>query len=277
MNRSQKIILWISGIVLAIGLSWAIYWVPVWMASRIPFATTKDYADFITSNRSIIVSAVGGFAVAITIFFTYGNFRTSQQTLRVSQETLATGSFSKAVEMLGNDKISVRLGGIHALARIAKSSQSDYFPVMQIVTGHLRGEFSRYEEKPSQRDAYEAATCCPVEVQLILTIVGERYWPDPAGYAMDLSDALVTKAWVQGAKLYDIYFWNTIFDGANFDEAILDGADFKGALLKSCSFKDASFIRTDFNGARIVDPQNLTKAQLERAINVDPAFLATLP
>jgi hypothetical protein len=273
MTRGWRTILWISGVFLAvgvaIGLGWAIYCVPLLMASRIPFATTKDYADFVTANRSIIVSALGGFAVAITVFFTYKNYRTSQ-------ETLATGSFSKAVEMLGNDKISVRLGGIHALARIAKSSRSDYFPVMQIITGHVRAEFSRYAEKPSQRDAYEVAMC-PVEVQLILTIVGERYWHDPKGYAMDLSDTRVTKAWLEAADLRDIFFWNVIWEDATLNEANLEGADFKDAVLKGCSFRDTKFNKANFRGATIIDPQNLTKAQLAGAKNVDPAFLATLP
>jgi hypothetical protein len=276
----------VLNVALTIGLLAIVFsivlWVPEWMANQYSYKQPADWFTQVAANRTVIVNLLGGLAVAITIYFTYQNFKLSQNTLAVAQdnakltqEKLLVESFSKAVEQLGSDKASVRLGGLHSLARIARTSAVDYFSTMQIFEGHIRSEFSRHTPKTSAGEAYAVANC-PVEVQLILATIGERYEPDPPGFALDLSDIQVSKAWLEGAKLHNIYFWNVIFEEVNLNEACLDDADFKDAVLKSCSFQDTKFNNTNLQGAKILDPKYLTKAQLKSALNVDPELLKLL-
>jgi hypothetical protein len=54
------------------------------------------------------------------------------------------GSFSKAVEQLGSDKLEVRLGGIYSLERISKESPDDYWTVMENLTAFAWQQIRRF-------------------------------------------------------------------------------------------------------------------------------------
>jgi hypothetical protein len=74
----------------------------------------------------------------------------SMQTLDLSREGQITDRFTKAIEQLGaldrtmdqtgnpRPKLSVRLGGIYALERIARDSEKDEWPILEILTGYVR-------------------------------------------------------------------------------------------------------------------------------------------
>ncbi len=63
------------------------------------------------------------------------NVKVSQEStaknLEIAQEGLITERFSKAVELLGSDKVDARLGGIYALERIARESKKDHWPIVE--------------------------------------------------------------------------------------------------------------------------------------------------
>lgn len=72
----------------------------------------------------------GGVAIAIGIYYTWGYLTTAR-------EGQITERFTRAVDQLGNDKLEIRLGGIHALERIADESNRDYWPIMEILTAYI--------------------------------------------------------------------------------------------------------------------------------------------
>ena len=47
-------------------------------------------------------------------------------------------TFSKAVELLGSDKLEVRVGAIFALERISKESADDYWTIMEVLAAFVR-------------------------------------------------------------------------------------------------------------------------------------------
>jgi hypothetical protein len=57
-----------------------------------------------------------------------------RRTVEVTQEQQITERFTRAIDQLGNDKLSVKLGGIYALERIAKDSPKDHWQVMEVLT-----------------------------------------------------------------------------------------------------------------------------------------------
>ena len=67
-----------------------------------------------------------------------------QDQLDVAKEQQITERFTRAVDQLGavdqkGDPIpEIRLGGIHALERIAKDSPKDHWPIMEILTAYVR-------------------------------------------------------------------------------------------------------------------------------------------
>ena len=95
-----------------------------------------------------IVQAVGGVAVLIGIYFAWANLKDTQKnqtdTLRVTTEGQITDRFTKAIDQLGATDIQgqprpeLRLGGIYTLERIARESEEDHWPIMEVLTTYVR-------------------------------------------------------------------------------------------------------------------------------------------
>lgn len=58
--------------------------------------------------------------------------------LQLSRHGQATESFAAAIAHLGDPSVDVRLGGIYALERIARSSTADRRTIGEILTGSPR-------------------------------------------------------------------------------------------------------------------------------------------
>ena len=79
-------------------------------------------------------------------------------------------AFTRAITHLGDKKLEIRIGGIYALARIARDSKKDHWPIMEILTAFVRQkapwkEGDKPEEKPSPPKP---------DIQTILTVLGRR-------------------------------------------------------------------------------------------------------
>ena len=54
------------------------------------------------------------------------------------EEGQVTERFTRAVEQLGSEQLTIRLGGIYSLERIARDSQKDHWTVMEVLTAVVR-------------------------------------------------------------------------------------------------------------------------------------------
>ena len=176
----------VVGTVVLLLLFLFVWKVPKWQVANIP--DEKDRLATESGFRQTLVQIVGGAALLGGLYFTAQTLRTSQETLRVNQKTLETTQqgqiterFTKAIEQLGDkERLMVRLGGIYALERIARDSESDHWPVMEVLTAFVReqapaktilsdsasGE-GKTKETPQERKL-------PSDIQAILTVLGRR-------------------------------------------------------------------------------------------------------
>ncbi len=58
------------------------------------------------------------------------NAKAALKNAKAAQDKQITERFTKAIELLGSENISIRLGGIYALERIAMDSLKDHFTIM---------------------------------------------------------------------------------------------------------------------------------------------------
>src|SRR5215510_8461490 len=147
--------------------------------------------DFITAEnnaRATVAQILGGVALLLGLYATFKNVKVAQDNhrvaldnLRVTEEGKLTDCFSKAVELLGSDKLDVRLGGIYALERIAKDSQKDHWTVMEALTAFVR-ERSLIEkiQNSNQLKLFrsEEKQWFATDIQAALTVIGRRKWTD---------------------------------------------------------------------------------------------------
>ena len=247
---------WIGGIVGVPLLVIVIVWVPKWQVETSGTNFDKDKATAENANRQTAIQAVGGLFFLITAGLTLRN-------LQLTEDKQVTDRFSKAVEMLADAKLEVRLGGIYALERIAKDSKEDHPVVMEVLTAFIReraiepaesssfaGEFitesssninGRLTQKPSQ------------DIQSALTVIGRRNNDN------DQRRLNLQGVYLQGADLSGANLQGADLSGANLQEAYIDDANLEGAWLGRANLQGAHL-----SGANLQEV-NLWKANLEGA------------
>jgi hypothetical protein len=78
-----------------------------------------------------LVQLLGGTALLSGLYFTW-------RTLQVNREGQITERFTRAIDQLGSKELEIRLGGIFALERIARDSERDHAPIMEVLTAYVR-------------------------------------------------------------------------------------------------------------------------------------------
>jgi hypothetical protein len=186
---------------------------------------------------------VGGSALLFGLYFTARN-------LQVSQEGQITERFTRAIDQLGSDKIEIRLGGIYALERIARDSERDHWPIMEVLTaygrehaprrleeGKTRGDDGAKEKPEEDSNAEPASTDVPPpdpDVQAIMTVIGRR-----------------THYWRQGETEF---------------------LDLRGIDLRGADLRKANFVGADLRRANLLEA-NLVQEQVEHVKGDDTTTL----
>lgn len=261
---------------------WAVYlfWkVPSWQAASRRGAAgvgAKELFDIENAARGTLGQILGGLAVIAGLVFAWQQLGSTAKTLQVNQDGEITSRYSSAVTQLGSDELTVRLGGIYALERIARDSRPDYWPVMEVLTSFVR------QNAPLPGGATPAATPTvathgpPVDVQAVLTVLGRRNtkW-DEAG-CLDLTHTNLAYAVLSGANLVHICLGNADLTGANLLGADLSGDSLDGANLTSASLGSADLARASLTNVQATGADltsaNLTHANLQGAA-LNPAVL----
>ena len=159
--------------------------------------------------------------------------------------------------MVGSPVLSVRLGGIYALKRLADEHPEQYhIQVMELYCAFVRnptgGEKDR-ENQDAQTDPYQSAPPLREDVQVVLTAIGGR---SKAGldiekarkeFRLELRHADLRRAHLPGAYLAQSDLGGADMRGAYFCDANLSGAYLQGAKLHR-----ANLISANLSGARVL-------------------------
>jgi Pentapeptide repeats (8 copies) len=260
----------------------------------------KDRLDLELKSRQTSIQMVGlagglvgGVALLGGLYFTAQTLRISQGTLQTAQEGQITERFTKAIEQLGRDNLSIRLGGIYALERIARDSAKDHWPVMQVLTAYVR-ERAPVQEQPldttvkdgKKQDAPRTQGCeikedmltlfglhgkLPADVQAILDVLSQRagHYGYKELYPLDLRNTHLPKARLDNAQLQ-----HAILIGANLQDAYLSGAHLQHATLIEARLQRADLTWAELSLANLIEA-NLQDACLNRAELQDAILLQT--
>lgn len=244
--------------------------------------------------RKTLAQILGGVAVLLSLCVAWG-------TLEVGREGQITDRFTKAIAQLGEggkDDLTVRLGGIYALERIARDSERDHWPVMEVLTTYVRDPTpwlsqdlrplkdgpACMEELPTPSE-FRLAT----DIQAVLTVLGRRTHTHKKGDKQrlnlmnaDLRTADLREARLQGANLYKARLEGAYLQDAQLQDTYLRGAQLQRACLQrvqlqGAHLRDAQLQRADLRGARL-QGAGLQDAQLQgadlRGAQLDRACLA---
>jgi uncharacterized protein YjbI with pentapeptide repeats len=316
----RQLLLWIT-IVLVVGLVllslFSIYFVFIYpenQVSQLGITNVTEKANFINQTRTTFISffvlfaqILGGGAVAIGIYFGWGNLKVAlatlesnqnkardelklaqdtleaniknaQKSLEIAQEGQITERFTRAVDQLGavdkdgNPAIEIRLGGIYALERIANESEKDYWPIMEILTAYVR-------KNSSTEVVRNAKDKSPVhiDIQAVLMVLGrrKRHFNDNELNHLNLrvtclQKADLTDAHFEGADLTDAHLERAVLRKAHLEGANLTGVHLERAHLNEAILTDVYLEGAHLHGANLLEA-HLEGADLREA-NLDDAI-----
>ncbi len=262
-----------GGISLVI-LGVVVWLLPKWQVNGLDVQVEiRDRAFIEDAHRRTLIQALGGLFFLTTAYL-------SRRNLQITEGKEVTERFSKAVELLGDERLEVRLGGIYLLERVAKDSPSDHWIVMEVLTSYIR-------EKAALRG--QRSTHMPTDIQAALTVISRRnVQNDLPGGQLNLSKTDLSRSELANAHLSHVNL-----QAANLSEAHLNGANLSSANLiqvnahktdlstaqldkadcRSANFSQANLFDADLDAANLwkinFSEANLTKANLSATTLVE--------
>ena len=221
-------------------------------------------------NLGLVIAAIIGLPLAIWRSIV------AQRQAETVQRGLFNERYQKGAEMLGSEVLSVRLGGVYALVRLAREHPGEYHSqIMTLFCAFVRNPPVVETEDTGVREDVQAvmsAICGRSETQL--EIEKKEYFP------LDLSGADLT-----GVNLFapGLGVWNprnsilptanlegASLDGTNLSRTSLTGANLKGAYVRGANLKGALMIHTNLSGSDLRGCEGLTQEQINSAVAHPP-------
>ena len=205
---------------------------------------------------------MGGILIALQALMSYRRAKAMEETAesqaRATEEQAKANQHTEegqrqerlrnAIEHLGHDKDSVRLGGAYELFHLAEDTEDLRQTVLDILCAHIRqttGE-SEYREahksKPSE------------EVQSLLTLLFVQKHKVFKGCHINLQGS-----WLNGVNLEEARLEKAVLTEAHLQGTYLGGANLQEAILIEVNLQEAILGPTNLQGA------NLREAHLQGA------------
>ena len=231
---------------------------------------------------SFLGIGMGGVLVALQAVASYKRARAMEDTVTNSEHGKSQERLKNAIEHLGNDSDSVRLGGAYELFHLAKDSSDLRQSVLDVLCAHVRGT-TRSQDYQQQHSSEPSE-----EVQSLLTLLfvekhrvfeglranlqgsylnGARLASARLAHAclqrVQMRNAHLWCAELQGADLWSACLQDAKLVGAHLPGATLTYAKLQGAFLRDAKLQGGHLPQTDFRNAHLVAAQ-LQGADLRR-------------
>ena len=260
---SQRGIRWTLGGVAAVGLAPAVL-VPAddWLAHQDGGPARGPLPRMARDTARGRVLALGAGLLAT------GALLLTVRRFALSRDGRVTDQYAKAREQLSCEKIDVRIGGIHALERIARDSPADHPAVMEILAAFIRERSRGQRPSPDPGGQARPRSLSP-DVRAAITALGRRHTERDIG-PLDLARADLTGADLSGARLTradltEAVLAHAVLARADLPAAKLVRADLTGADLGGARLTGADLTHADLTGTDLTDV-DLTGAELTGAL-----------
>ncbi|WP_461170185.1 pentapeptide repeat-containing protein [Arthrobacter sp. Z1-15] len=214
----------------------------------------SEMVKAINDARQGILLAIGGFIAIVTLLFTRLKHILDERKLVLEQDANWTDRYTAAVAQLGAESsVSIRLGGIYSLERIAQDSPRDRQTVLDLLCAYLR------DKSPTTAKIEEGMAVFATDCAAAATVVTRITQLSAPTNVVDLHSADLSGTNLSGANLK-----HANLEGANLRSADLSNVNLSGAKLDKANFTKAKLAHALLGGARLQDA-NLTSATLNHA------------
>jgi Pentapeptide repeats (8 copies) len=194
------------------------------------------------------------------------NAKAVYKNAQAAEDKQITERFSKAIELLGNKEIEIKLGGIYALEQIAKDSPEKYhWTVMEVLTAFVRENAPLNEEKDEEEEVTGIMPKVRTDIQAALTVIGRiNCENEKENKSLDLSCINIRRANLYEANLERVNFIYSKLDLVSLSKAKLRYVCLYGSSLKLVNFEAAYLQEANLSRANLFRA-NLSRANLSRA------------
>ena len=225
-------------------------------------------------NLSLVLVAIIGLPLAI------GRSILAQRQAETAQRSLLNERYQKGAEMLGSEMLPVRLGGVHALAHLAREHPGEYHSkIMSLLCAFACNPPDSDEAQEEELRADVQAVMEAISARNKAQIKEENHILKLSGAFLEkvtisdgnLAGLFLDRASLKGAFLYGTNLSGAIMFFASLEKADLGGADLQYAQLSNADLTNASLYTADLRNADLCDA-NLTGTDLRKA-NLGGAYL----
>ena len=250
------------------GLIWV--WIAVWVVLVVIAASVISiiYWDWLSarareSNSSTIRNIVLAAAAVIALPLAIWRSKVAARQAETAQLGLLNDRYQKGAEMLGSKMLPVRLGGIYALARLAREHPEDYHTqIMSLLCAFVRHPTGKADDEAGDDHPLQVRE----DVQAVMWVARVRLAEqvkieEREIYLMDFMAADLKGADLMAADLTRVNLQGADLQGADLGEANLAGTYLTEANLAGAYLAEANLNDADLRGCK-----GLTQEQLDRAV-----------
>ena len=236
--------------------------------------------------RNIIFAAAALIGLPLTIW----RSRVAERQVEAAQQSLLNERYQKGAEMLGNQVLAVRLGGIYTLRNLAEEHPLQYhIQIMRLFCAFVRHPTKENEladktnenlnqteikANESQENEKDKPTEVRPDVQAIMEAIGDRdgtiiTLEKKNSFRLDFGGASLNGLGLYAAELSNTWFRETNLsgvklNGANLTNALFFKTKLIGADLSETNLTETKFDEVDLSKVQI-EGANLTSADLSKA------------
>ena len=209
-----------------------------------------------------------------------------------AQHDLLNRRYQQGAEMLGSVSLSVRLGGIYALQKLAEEHPKEYHVlILNLLCAFVRhpavDDFEISEGHPYEaiQVAMEAISSCHEHTRRLINIesdhqfsldfhgadIQEVYLHHDSLYFANMVRANLSRASLHGVDLHSAFLQEVNFQHSDLSAANLSDADLSGANLHSADLLNANLSYATFSDDGDDPAVGLTQEQLDQAW-ADPEY-----
>ena len=209
-------------------------------------------------NIALVVAAPVGLWLAIW------RSRVSERQAKTAQQSLLNERYQKGAEMIGNEVLSVRLGGIYALQHLAEESPEQYhIQIMQLFCASLRSHTNdqNLESDQGKTESVNPLTIRP-DIEAIMSAIQSR---SDSGIALERESEF--RLDLRGSDLRGGQLLDTDLSGAHFHRSNLSEVNFANTDLTDANLFYTDLSRATFRNVRFTRTRlqftNLSEAMLQ--------------
>ncbi len=225
---------------------------------------------------------MGGALVALQALMSYKRAKAMEDAVLKTEQGQRQERLKNAIEHLGHESDSVRLGGAYELFHLAEDTEELRQTVLDILCAHIR----RTTGESKYREVHKSEPSEEIQSLLTLLFVHEHgvftdlpinlqgSWLNGAKLSRaHLRWAELSRTHLHGASLFDAHLHGALLIDAQLHGAYLVSARLHGAYLSRAQLQGANLGRAQLPGANLFDIQlqgaNLAMVQLQGAILIN--------